>query len=1378
MRRAASRIAVSIGIATCATFCVGGSPAQGQPPLKLRRPADGRGAAAGATRSLKVVQFGAPPTDADLRALEAENVRVVQYVPENAYLVWAPARAADILGRSLARTAPAGVAYAGDFLPLDAIAPALDSAIATDEKRAITVQFYAGAETMKRDLHAALRFAHRIQSPARRAVHNRYVNLRIEARGKAIESIARLASVVNVEPYVVPRLFGERQGRIMANALNAIGKSPSGPGYLAWLLMRGFSPSAGDYPVTVVVDDGVDNGTTEPSNSEFREGSDPLGASRLAFAVLPPGSAASSAEGPDGHGNINASIAGGFNNSTGAGFFEDGSGFQYGLGIAPFGRLANVRIFTPDFDPGLGDTAMVDDYFARGARISSNSWGADVYGAYDAFAQEYDALTRDARPAVPGNQELLFVFAAGNSGPYAGTVGTPGTAKNVVTVGASETSDPAASAADGCNLGSSDGDDVRDMAFFSSRGPCTDGRIKPDIVAPGTFIHGAASQPYFNGAGVCGASENDFTPPGSDALFPPGTPYTWSSGTSHSTPAIAGYASLIQENLARVHGRSNPSPALQKAYIIHSGTYLTGAGENLPGNNQGFGRVNMDLAFDPTVPRTLVDQELQFTDPGQVASFQGEVTNPWVPVRISLVWTDAPGAPFAAAPVNDLDLVVEINGDTYHGNHLAGDVSQTGGAADTLNNAESVFLPVGSYGPISIRVEASNVGGDGVPNNLDGSDQDFALVAYNVASSSSTLMFDRPAYGCSSLAGVRLIDHGMAGAGTLPITAVTDAGDDETLTATEVPPGSGFFTVDVPTVPGAPVLASGSLEVGHGQTVTVTYEDADDGNGMPATVTRTADIDCVPPSLNLTGVSGIEFRRATVSATTNEPTRMSIRLGLSCTSLSPATHTSLASSHASIVTGLSPFVPYFFAVDAADVAGNAITDDNGGTCYSFVTEPVRSFTVNSTVDSGDAVPGDGQCASSEGFCTLRAAVQEANAEAGVDRIVVPRGRFLIEIDGVTEDGAASGDLDLTRDVIIEGAGSGHTILDGGGRDRLLEIIGAMVFVSDLTVTRGKSPYYEYGGGIENLVDGDLTLTRVRLLSNEGTGGGIDNDGVLTLADCTLLRNRDDTSGGGLANYGTATLGDVVFDGNRSEGDGGGFANYGVMTVDGALVRRNEALGDGGGGAYNGGLLTMWRSTVERNRASLSPGFGGGVFNTLVADLRESTVANNRAYADGGGIENFGTLTLTNSTVTANRADYGAGGLDHWGGVSQLTNVTLTRNRAREANQIFAAGFAGELRVVNSLISGAGKDCIGPVISLGHNLDDDGTCGFVASGDRSGVRPQVNVLANNGGPTRTCSLRADSPAIDGGDASFCPPTDQRGLPRPQGATCDIGAYEAR
>src|SRR5262249_62021628 len=140
-----------------------------------------------------------------------------------------------------------------------------------------------------------------------------------------------------------------------------------------------------------------------------------------------------------GHGFLNSHIIGGFNSGTGTAF-EDANGFNYGLGIAPWARVGITAIFGPGASNG---TTWENTAYGQGARISSNSWGfTDILrqpiARYDSNAQAYDLIVRDAQSGVSGNQQLIVVFAAGNSGSGSNTVGSPGTAKNVITVGASE----------------------------------------------------------------------------------------------------------------------------------------------------------------------------------------------------------------------------------------------------------------------------------------------------------------------------------------------------------------------------------------------------------------------------------------------------------------------------------------------------------------------------------------------------------------------------------------------------------------------------------------------------------------------------------------------------------------------------------------------------------------------------------------------------------------------------------------------------------------------------------------------------------------------------------------------------------------------------
>src|SRR5262249_48630369 len=205
-------------------------------------------------------------------------------------------------------------------------------------------------------------------------------------------------------------------------------------------------------------------------------------------------------------------------------------GFNYGLGIAPFARMGITAIFGPNnFSP----PAWENTAYGQGARISSNSWGFTGTAAqrYDSNAQAYDAIVRDAQSGAGGNQQLIVVFAAGNAGSGAGTVSSPATAKNVITVGASE--NVRQTGTDGCGIAHTGADSANDLISFSSRGPVNsaggDGRINPDIVAPGTHIEAGIPQSNYDGTSVC------------DQFFPAGqTLYGWSSGTSHSTPAVAG----------------------------------------------------------------------------------------------------------------------------------------------------------------------------------------------------------------------------------------------------------------------------------------------------------------------------------------------------------------------------------------------------------------------------------------------------------------------------------------------------------------------------------------------------------------------------------------------------------------------------------------------------------------------------------------------------------------------------------------------------------------------------------------------------------------------------------------------------------------------
>ncbi|HNT77607.1 MAG TPA: S8 family serine peptidase, partial [Anaerolineae bacterium] len=692
-------------------------PALGEPVMTpaLMRALDN------AQTGLRLVQFPGPIQEAWYAALEASGLHIITYIPDYAYLVWGNGAAVETVRMA------APLAWAGDYHPFYALHPDLTQVDRLPERVKVTVQVYAHSEAaiVIKDILAR---ATVIQEPHPSLV---YQNMKIEIAATDLTWLAALPGVVNVEPALEYQMMDEIQGQIMAGNLNAAGTRPAGTGYLTWLTWLGFPTDPANYPIVDVTDDGIDDGDATPLHTDFYEFGSTSNPDRLIYNYN--GTTDASADGGGGHGNLNASIVAGYNTTTGYPY-EDASGYNYGLGINPYGRVAGSKVFrnSGSWDYPGSNAALIGNSYTLGARISSNSWGANTGGGYTIDCQEYDALVRDALSGTGGNQEMIIVFSAGNAGSSgSNTIGSPGAAKNVITVGASENYRPLDT--DGCSIGPTGANNVQDIINFSSRGPTDDSRIKPDVVAPGTHVMGAASKsPNFDGSGVCGPASGLYYP-----TSPAQTLYTWSSGTSHSTPAVAGAASLIYYYHQTHFGGAAPSPALMKAYLIHATTYMTGvnANDTLPSNSQGYGLVNLDRAFD-TLGRYVEDQGQTFGATGETYAYYGNVEDSGEPVRVVLAWTDAPGSTTGNAYVNNLNLTVQISGETYLGNVFSGGASTTGGTADARNNVESVFLPAGFSGAFTVTVGAANIAGDGVPGNADTTDQDFALLVYNTSNRS------------------------------------------------------------------------------------------------------------------------------------------------------------------------------------------------------------------------------------------------------------------------------------------------------------------------------------------------------------------------------------------------------------------------------------------------------------------------------------------------------------------------------------------------------------------------------------------------------------------------------------------------------------------
>ena len=329
-----------------------------------------------------------------------------------------------------------------------------------------------------------------------------YVDLVVRMANESVLELAKRGDVVSIQARPTPVKFDERQNWIISGSL-----TPTPGDYLAYLTSHGFNLSSATTFGVNISDSGVDNGTALPNHFAFYLLGNPIPAnSRIVYNRLEgTPNAGSTLQGCDGHGNLNAHIMSGYvptgtvgTVNFGAFPHADAQGFRYGLGVAPFMKLGSSVIFDPDTFTSPDYEDLESKAYNDGMRISSNSWGADAGGAYNADAQRYDALVRDAQPTgstfpVAGNQEYVILFAAGNAGPGANTVGSPGTGKNVITVGAGE-GVQAFGGSDFCGIGDTGADNPNDIIGFSSRGPTDDGRQKPDIMAPGTHISGGVAQ--------------------------------------------------------------------------------------------------------------------------------------------------------------------------------------------------------------------------------------------------------------------------------------------------------------------------------------------------------------------------------------------------------------------------------------------------------------------------------------------------------------------------------------------------------------------------------------------------------------------------------------------------------------------------------------------------------------------------------------------------------------------------------------------------------------------------------------------------------------------------------------------------------------------
>jgi subtilisin family serine protease len=476
--------------------------------------------------------------------------------------------------------------------------------------------------------------------------------------------------------------------------------------------------------------------------------------------------------------------------------------------------------------------------YDAGARIHTNSWGSNVGGAYTSRSQDVDWF-------LFNNPDMIILYSAGNNGvdwsPEDGRVdndniGAPASAKNCLTVGAGENN--RSTGGYQINWGAWGGwrwtpsgwsyeskypkdpinsdslsDDPRGLAGFSSRGPTDDGRIKPDVFAPGTNILSCRSS--VTGAGTGWGVHDAY--------------YVYMGGTSMSTPITAGAMALVRQFYNGTLGMDSPSGALMKATMINGAMDMTpgqyGAPnltvqeiQGRPDMHQGWGRINVSRSLDPEGGNLAFIDNLEGigTDDRMVSYFT--VSSSDIPLRLTMAYSDAPASTSASITlVNDLDLqLIAPNGSVYNGNDMT---SPFNNFHDRLNPVEGIEIATPSIGTWKVIINGYNV-----PIG----EQHYALVGSgDISNFSSSLSLDNQFYSTEAdPMGISVFDNDLIGQGTVSVTVSSDTDTTGVSTTLTEVGNTGLFKGVVWTRNSTTGNGS-SIQVSHDDIIEVRYTDSD-----------------------------------------------------------------------------------------------------------------------------------------------------------------------------------------------------------------------------------------------------------------------------------------------------------------------------------------------------------------------------------------------------------------------------------------------------------------------------------------------------------------------------------------------------------------------
>ncbi len=713
----------------------------GEPKLSNSERFDDQGA------GLRLVQFYGPTEDAWLDGLQGAGLQVLQYYPHYTYLVWgadSSLRSAESLDF---------VRWAGNFHP----AYKINSDLAGREGvvQNVDVFFYNNGDVKGTLASLEMLGGKVIQAYPAQTDKAFYVAV-VELGASAFDAVSRLDTVLWLGySHPVPVLDDEMSAQILAG--NYSGAGVPSTGYLAHLGALGVDGSGVRW---ATIDTGVDYdhpdlGPRIVAGYSFPGACNPAGQ---------PGSDCSDG----GHGTHVTGIMGG---DATAGF-ADANGFKYGLGVAPgYDIIAMNSLSATAWPPAGGWQEHSKQAVLLDAVGGNNSWttGEGVNHGYQASERTHDITVLDGNFDTTAIEPFIQVFSAGNSGPGANTLTAPKEGKNLIIVAASQN----------YRAGS-----INAIASFSSRGPSADGRIVPTITTPGEQIASARNDT----GGSC-----------STAIAGTNNLYAFCSGTSMAAPHASGAVALATEWWRSFNAGANPSPAMAKALLVNSAVDMGTA--DIPNFNEGWGRLDISKMIQPGVNVVYYDQTQIFANSGEQWTLSLGVADASKPLKVTVAWSDAPGAVGAnPALVNDLNLTVVNGANTYKGNVFSAGWSATGGLADAKNNLENVYIQ-NPAGGATITIDAINIAGDAVLGNADPTDQSFALICQNCLLSADYTLTATPASIdlCTPSAAQFNVAVGQILGYSAPVTLSASgnpAGTTASFSASPVtPPGNSTLTV-------------------------------------------------------------------------------------------------------------------------------------------------------------------------------------------------------------------------------------------------------------------------------------------------------------------------------------------------------------------------------------------------------------------------------------------------------------------------------------------------------------------------------------------------------------------------------------------------------